>query len=234
MARSNNQYFSVLGRRLGFDRVHDYAVMLGLGERAGLDISGEQPGVLPEKELKDMGGVGLMTAFGTGISMTPLELTALVGAISNGGKLYYLQYPHTPQDDETFEPKVKRELKIASNGWEDIRDGMKGAVDYGTARLAGYNQDEPILGKTGTCTDAPSARHMGWFGSFNEVGSHRLVIVVMLTGGHNVNGPIAAGVGGQIYRQLSAERYFTADAGTRKKSDLPEIISTQVCCANGH
>jgi cell division protein FtsI/penicillin-binding protein 2 len=234
LARSNNQYFNILGRRLGFDRVHEYAEMLGLGEKAGLDIEGEEPGVLPETEKKALGGVGLMTSFGTGITMTPLELAALLSAISNGGKLYYLQYPHTPQEADLFEAKVKRELKIAPNGWEDIKDGMKGAVDYGTARLAGYDQNEPILGKTGTCTDAQSARHMGWFGSFNEAGAHRLVVVVMLTGGSNVSGPIAAGVGGRIYRHLSQERYFTADADAKKKSDLPEIISTQVCCSAGH
>ena len=76
---------------------------------------------------------------------------------------------------------------------------------------------------------------MGWFGSFNEVGAHRLVVVVMLTGGRNVSGPIAAGVAGAIYRNLSAQRYFVAD-GTpaKKKSDLPDIITTMPCCGTGH
>jgi hypothetical protein len=75
---------------------------------------------------------------------------------------------------------------------------------------------------------------MGWFGSFNEVGAHRLVVVVMLTGGGNVSGPVAAGVAGQIYRNLSAQRYFIAEAPEKKKSDLPEIISTMPCCSSGH
>ena len=44
LAKSNNQYFSALGNRLGFERVVHYAQMLGLGEKAGLDIDGEQPG----------------------------------------------------------------------------------------------------------------------------------------------------------------------------------------------
>ena len=67
LARSNNQYFNILGTRLGFDRVHHYAEMLGLGEKAGLDIPGEQPGFLPLEAPKN-GGVGMMTSFGTGIS----------------------------------------------------------------------------------------------------------------------------------------------------------------------
>src|SRR5258708_20876158 len=103
---------------------------------------------------------------------------------------------------------------------------MRGAVDFGTAGRAGYDASEPILGKTGTCTDFQTASHMGWFGSFNEVGAHRLVVVVMLTGGSNVSGPIASGVAGNIYRRLSAERYFVAAAPTqKKKSHLPDIIT---------
>ena len=227
LARSNNQYFNILGTRLGFDRVHHYAEMLGLGERAGIDIPGEQPGILP-LETPAHGGVGMMTSFGTGISMTPLELAALLSAIANGGTMYYLQYPRTQEEADHFTPKVKRPLQLAPTGIEDIKFGMRGAVDFGTARRAGYDSTEPILGKTGTCTDFQTASHMGWFGSFNEVGTHRLVVVVMLTGGTNVSGPIAAGVAGNIYRRLSAERYFVADA--KQKSDLPDIVTTMPCC----
>ena len=88
---------------------------------------------------------------------------------------------------------------------------------------------------SGNCTDFQTASHMGWFGSFNEVGAHRLVVVVMLTGGRNVSGPIAAGVAGAIYRNLSGQRYFMADgAPAKKKSDLPDIITTMPCCGVGH
>jgi cell division protein FtsI/penicillin-binding protein 2 len=229
LARSNNQYFNILGTRLGFDRVHHYAEMLGLGEKAGLDIPGEQPGYLP-LEAPEHGGVGMMTSFGTGISMTPLELAALLGAIANGGTMYYLQYPRTQDEVDSFAPKVKHPLHLAPTGIEDIKFGMRGAVDFGTARRAGYDNTEPILGKTGTCTDFQTASHMGWFGSFNEVGVHRLVVVVMLTGGSNVSGPIASGVAGGIYRRLSAERYFVAGADLKKKSDLPDIVTTMPCC----
>jgi len=229
LARSNNQYFNILGRRLGFDRVHRYAEMLGFGEKAGLEIVGEQPGLLPDAE--PAAGVGMMTSFGTGISMTPLELAALLGAIANGGTLYYLQYPQSQEEADHFEAKVKRALELAPNGIEDIKPGMRGAVDFGTARRAGYDATEPILGKTGTCTDAQSANKMGWFGSFNEVGTHRLVVVVMLTGHSNVSGPVAAGVAGSIYRNLSLQHYFAGETAAGKKSDLPEIITTQPCCA---
>jgi penicillin-binding protein 2 len=234
LAKSNNPYFNILGTRLGFDRVHRYAEMLGLGQKAGLDIDGEKPGILPEEAPKN-GGVGMMTSFGTGISQTPLELAAMLSAIANGGTMYYLQYPKSQQEGDNFAPRVKNTLELAPNGIEDIKFGMRGAVDFGTARRAGYDSTEPILGKTGTCTDFQTANHMGWFGSFNEVGAHRLVVVVMLTGGRNVSGPIAAGVAGNIYKRLSAERYFTLTAEERRKIDLPQIISTMPsCCSASH
>jgi len=224
IAHSNNQYFSILGNKLGFDRVTQYAHLLGLGEKAGLDIPGEQPGTIVSEPPK-FGGVGLMTSFGEGFQMTPLELAGMVSAIANGGTLYYLQYPRTPDEIEHFAPKVKRTLDVSAEELADLRPGMRGAVDFGTARRANADPTEPIFGKTGTCTDFPTSNHMGWFGSFNEVAHHQLVVVVMLTGTKTFNGPVASGVAGAIYRKLSDQRYFASDF-PRKNSDLPEIVTT--------
>ena len=230
LARSNNQYFAELGKRLGFERVVHYAQMLGLGETAGLDIPGEQPGTIAAEPPK-WGGVGLMTSFGEGFQMTPLELAGLLSAVANGGTLYYLQYPRTQIEIENFSPKVKRALDLAPNGISDIRMGMRGAVDYGTARRANYDPNESIFGKTGTCTDFRSSNHMGWFGSFIDEGIHHLVVVVMLTSPNkSVSGPLASGVAGAFYRNLSTQSYFASVAGNRR-SDLPEIITTSPCCA---
>jgi cell division protein FtsI/penicillin-binding protein 2 len=171
----------------------------------------------------------MMTSFGEGITITPLELAALLSAIANGGTLYYLQYPRTQVEIDQFAPQVKRALELAPNGIADIRMGMRAAVDYGTGRRAGYDPSEPVLGKTGTCTDSRLASHMGWFGSFNDVGHHQLVIVVMLAGSRSFSGAVAAGVAGAIYRTLSEQRYFAADTG--KRPGFPEIISTSPCCS---
>jgi cell division protein FtsI/penicillin-binding protein 2 len=228
LAKSNNQYFSALGNKLGFERVVHYAQMLGLGEKAGLDVDGEQSGSIAEAPPK-WGGVGLMTAFGEGFSMTPLELVGLISSIANGGTLYYLQYPKDAAGIEDFSPRVKRTLEIAPTGIEDIKIGMRGAVDHGTAVRANYDPNENIFGKTGTCTDFRAGSHMGWFGSFIEAEKRTLAIVVMLTSPvKSVSGPLASGVAGAFYRNLSNERYFAA-ADTAKKSDLPEILT---CCSH--
>jgi len=201
LAKSSNQYFASLGQKLGFERVSYYAKLFGLGEKAGLDIEGEQPGILPSSVPKS--GIGMMTSFGDGISLTPLELAALMGAVANGGTLYYLQYPKSQQEAQTLLPRVKRRLDI--DEWiPEIKPGMAGAVEYGTARRIGFDPNDPIYGKTGTCTDERSPTHLGWFGSFNEQGKNKLVVVVLLTGGRGVSGPSASGVAGQVYKNLDA------------------------------
>ncbi|MBI3207519.1 MAG: penicillin-binding protein, partial [Candidatus Solibacter usitatus] len=201
-----------------------YSRLFGLGERAGLSIDGEQPGMLPSAIPE--AGVGMMTSFGSGISLTPLELASLLSAVANGGTLYYLQHPTTLEEVANFVPRVKRKLDIRQ--WiPEVRPGMMGAVEYGTARRAGVNNDETILGKTGTCTDQRTPTHLGWFGSFNDVGRNTLVVVVLLTGGKPVNGPVASGVAGAVYRHLSQQNYF-AHARTISPSAL---TSTQMCCA---
>lgn len=205
LAKSNNPYFAKLGDQLGFEKVNYYARQFGLGEKAGLNIEGESPGIFPEAKPAGI-SVGLMTSFGEAIGLTPLQLTAMVSAIANGGTLYYLQYPRTQDDILSFEPKVKRYLEIQA-AIPEMKPGMMGAVDFGTARRAMYDMNEPIFGKTGTCTDART--HLGWFGSFNEINNRKLVVVVLLTGGKHVSGPVASGVAGQVYKLLSQQQYFS-------------------------
>jgi len=211
LAKSNNQYFAALGQRLGFERFSYYAKMFGLGEKAGLDIDQEKPGLLTPTVPKT--GVGMMTSFGDGISMTPLEYAAIIGSVANGGTLYYLQYPKSQADAQTLIPRVKRRLDIEPF-IPEVKPGMMGAVEYGTARRVGFDPDEPIYGKTGTCTDSRTPTHLGWFGSFTEMGKNKLVVVVLLTGGRPVSGPAASGVAGAVYKNLGLTTYFTASHGT--------------------
>jgi penicillin-binding protein 2 len=205
LAKSNNQYFASLGQKLGFERVSYYARLFGLGEKAGLDIEGEQAGLLPPAPPKN--GMGMMTSFGDGIALTPLELTALVSAVANGGTLYYLQYPKTQEDAQQILPRVKRHLDIEPL-IPEIKPGMQGAVQYGTARRIGADFMGSIFGKTGTCTDERSPTHLGWFGSFAETSHGKIAVVVLLTGGSGVSGPTAAGVAGNVYKNLEAVDYL--------------------------
>ena len=207
LALSINPYFEQLGRMLGFERVKHYANQFGLGELAGYDIPGEQLGVYPDQPLPEsQGGVGRMCSFGEGISMTPLQLGALVSAIANGGTLYYLQHPQTAEEVANFTPKVKRILDIAPL-IPEMKDGMAGAVNYGTARSLKVNFHEfPVLGKTGTCSN--NGTRYGWFASYAETPAGRIVTVFFLEGGRPTFGPKAAELTGIFYKGLAERNYF--------------------------
>jgi beta-lactamase class D len=225
LAHSNNAYFEAVGRKLGFEKVSYYAHQFGLGELAGYNLQGEQLGIFPSTELDaKLGGVGKMCSFGESISLTPLQLGALMAAIANGGTLYYLQHPSTPEEVANFTPKVKRRLDIGPI-IPDISDGMSGAVEYGTARQLRANFiEEPVLGKTGTCSK--NGTRYGWFGSYAYTQFGRIVTVVFLEGGRPTFGPKAAELAGHMYRNLYDHDFFaykpiapaTAERTTRSMS----------------
>jgi membrane carboxypeptidase/penicillin-binding protein len=207
LAKSNNLYFEEMGRELGFDRVRHYATQFGLGELAGYNIAGEQLGVYPDQPIAESeGGVARMCSFGQGVSLTPLQLGAFVAAIANGGTLYYLQHPTTPEEVADFQPKVKRTLDIGRYV-PDVEDGMAGAVEYGTARRlrANFNQ-LPVFGKTGTCSN--DGTRYGWFASYSESPQGAMVTVFFLEGGRPVFGPRAAELTGEFYKNLWDRDYF--------------------------
>jgi len=201
LAHSNNAYFEALGRKLGFEKVAYYAHEYGLGELAGYNISGEQVGAYPDEAIPEkLGGVGKMCSYGEGVSMTPLQLGAMVSAIANGGTLYYLQHPTTPEEVAGFQPRVKRQLDIAPV-IPELSDGMLGAVRYGTARSLRLNfNEEDILGKTGTCSH--DGTRYGWFASYANTSVGRVVVVIFLQGGRPTFGPKAAEIAGRMYRNM--------------------------------
>jgi penicillin-binding protein 2 len=215
LAYSNNYYFANLGVKLGYTRMNYYARLFGYGEKAGLNIEGEHPGYFPPAPPKE-GGMGMLTSFGEEISQTPLELAALIGAVANGGTLYWLQYPRSGEDIHGFQPQVKRHLDIEKL-IPDMKPGMRGAVEFGTARRA--KQDDEILGKTGTCSEGRT--HLGWFGSFNEGGGRKLVVVVMLTGGRPSIGSMASSVAGDVYKRLASQQFFRPGMQVTPATILP-------------
>lgn len=213
LAHSNNAYFEAVGRQLGFEKVAYYAHQFGLGELAGYNIPGEQLGRYPSEEIPaSLGGVGKMCSFGEGVSMTPLQLGALVSAIANGGTLYYLQHPTSPDEIADFQPVIKRRLDIGDL-IPEMSDGMAGAVAYGTARSLRLNfNEETILGKTGTCSHAGT--RYGWFASYANTSVGHIVVVVFLEGGRQTFGPKAAELAGHMYRALYDHDFFQGKPAT--------------------
>jgi cell division protein FtsI/penicillin-binding protein 2 len=192
-----------VGRRIGFEKWREHVLEFGFGELAGYKIDGEHLGTLPEQPAK-FGGVARMSSFGFDISFTPLQLAAFISAVANGGTLYYLQYPRTPEELENFQPRVKRQLNVQSL-LPELREGMQAAVDYGTARKA-WQPFDTVYGKTGTCSHEGS--FLGWFASYEGAPDGRLAVVVLLRSPRHTGGGSAAEVAGRVYRNLYERNYF--------------------------
>jgi penicillin-binding protein 2 len=211
MAHSNNVYFEEVGTRLGFPRVHQYAHLVGLGERAGYNIPEEQPGLIPAVP-PAYGGVARMSSFGEGIRLTPLQLASLVSTLANGGTQYYLQYPRSADARQNFQPRVRQQLDIAPL-LPDLREGMLAAVMYGTAKQSYDPDGEQALGKTGTCNDESLGGRLGWFVSYADQAHPKIVLVVLIRGGGRaVSGPHASEIAGRIYHGLRERNYFAESA----------------------
>ncbi|WP_044642469.1 stage V sporulation protein D [Risungbinella massiliensis] len=150
---SCNPGFVNLGNRLGKEKLMEYIKKFGFGQKTGIDLNGEAKGILfrPER----MGPVELATtAFGQGVSVTPIQQVVAVAAAVNGGKLLEPHLakawidPKTNKVVEEVQPEVKAQV-ISEETSKIVRESLESVVARGTGRRAfidGYR----VGGKTGT------------------------------------------------------------------------------------
>lgn len=150
---SCNPGFVEMGQRLGEEKLFSYIDAFGFGEKTGIDLVGEQKGIL--FDLEDVGPVELATtSFGQGVSVTAIQQVAAVSAAINGGNLvtpYILKEIRDPITDEVLkvkEPEIKRQV-ISEETSEEVRFSLESVVANGTGRNA-YIDGYRVGGKTGT------------------------------------------------------------------------------------
>ncbi|MFD2116227.1 stage V sporulation protein D [Paenibacillus yanchengensis] len=159
---SCNPGFVTLGNRLGKETLFQYIKDFGFGKKTGIDISGEENGIL--FKLSQVGPVELATtAFGQGVSVTPIQQVAAVSAAINGGTLYkpYVVKSwlnrETGETVQAVEPEVVREV-VSEGTSKQVRDALESVVAKGTGRNAfidGYR----VGGKTGTAQKVINGRY---------------------------------------------------------------------------
>ncbi len=160
---SCNPGFVILGQRLGKETLMSYVKKFGFGEKTGVDLSGEENGILFKVE--NMGPVETATtAFGQGVSVTPIQQVMGVSAAINGGNLYtpYLvksiSNPQTYEVLKSFSPVLKRQV-ISEETSKLVRFALENVVAKGTgnnAYINGYN----VGGKTGTAQKVHNGTYM--------------------------------------------------------------------------
>ena len=160
---SCNPGFVELGERLGKDKLFNYIHDFGFGEKTGIDLQGEGKGIL--FNVDRVGPVEqATTAFGQGVSVTPIQQVMAVSAAVNGGTLYTPYIAKEIKDPATGEtimkksPKAKRQV-ISKETSKEIRRALETVVAKGSGKGAfvdGYR----VGGKTGTAQKAQNGRYL--------------------------------------------------------------------------
>jgi stage V sporulation protein D (sporulation-specific penicillin-binding protein) len=160
---SCNPGFVELGQRLGKDTLFKYIKNFGFGQKTGIDLQGEGTGIM--FKMSNVGPVELATtAFGQGVSVTPIQQVAAVAAAVNGGTLYTpyiakeLVDPITKQVVMKKSPTAKRRV-ISEATSKEIRHALESVVAQGTGGRA-FVDSYRVGGKTGTAQKAKDGRYL--------------------------------------------------------------------------
>lgn len=217
---SCNPGFVELGERLGKDNLFKYIKGFGFGEKTGIDLQGEGKGIL--FNLDRVGPVEqATTAFGQGVSVTPIQQVTAVSAAINGGTLYTPYIAKELIDPTTGEvvmkknPVSKRKV-ISSETSAEIRNALENVVAQGTGGKAfvdGYR----VGGKTGTAQKAQNGRylennHIVSFIGFAPADDPQIVVYVAVDNpkgtvqfGGTVAAPIVGNIIGDSLRVMGVE-----------------------------
>lgn len=198
LVESCDVYFYEAGRRLGIDKIHEYATGLGLGEKTGIALGKERQGLIPstawKKETKKLPwfpGETLNAAIGQGyVAATPIQLAFMMGAVANSGIRY------KPSLIKDTEPVIAGRLKINPENLNIVKKGLLGVVNErsGTGWMA-KSYITPVSGKTGTSQVIASRRgplalserfrDHAWFVAFAPEEKPEIALAVLVEhGGH--------------------------------------------------
>ena len=212
--KSLNTGFAQVGLSLGAEKMMHYTRVFGFGERTGIDLPGEEEGILFSAD--DMRDSDIATtAIGQSIAVTPLQLVTAMAAIANGGTLmhpYIVREIRNP-DGSVYEERAPREIRRVLEPTVDrtligLLEQVVASGGGKKAEVKGYR----IAGKTGTAQKIRretagylEGRYIASFCGFAPVEDPIFTVLVMIDdprGGDFYGGQIAAPVASRIFTQL--------------------------------
>jgi penicillin-binding protein 2 len=208
--KSCNVYFYNVGNILGVDKIHEYAVRLGLAGRTGIDLPDEIESIIPSSDwkLKTTGekwyqGETISVAIGQGqVTVTPIALATMMATVANGGTVVTPHLVKAVDEGQGWRPLAspapRSVLPIKPAALDQVVRGLwlvvNGQGTAARAAIAGHD----VVGKTGTAqviskegrlaaegkTDQNLNDH-SWFVFFAPRSSPRVAGVVFVEhGGH--------------------------------------------------
>lgn len=160
---SCNPGFVVLGQRLGKNTLFDYIDAFGFGKKTGVDLNGESSGIIFDRS--KVGPVELATtAFGQGVSVTPIQQVTAVSAAINGGilyKPYILKSINEPETNTVIKENKPTKVKqvISEKTSKKVREALENVVANGSGRTS-YIDGYRVGGKTGTAQKVENGHYL--------------------------------------------------------------------------
>ncbi|MBC7361381.1 MAG: penicillin-binding protein 2 [Candidatus Aminicenantes bacterium] len=218
---SCNVYFYQLGRRINIDTIANFARLLGLGQKTGVDMPGEKEGLVPSSawKRKVLGqawfpGETISVAIGQGpLLVTPLQIAAMTACVANRG---IRVTPRLVKSEITEADRKK--VDLPPEIFEKVIEGMWRSVNDGGTGHGAYQPGFDICGKTGSTqvisreTAEKLALRGGeikkthsWFSGFAPRYNPQIVVTVLVEYG-GMGGQTAAPIAGEIFK-IYREKY---------------------------
>ena len=193
---SVNTYFYLFSKDVGIEKFAEVAREYGLGERTGIDIPGEERGVVPTPEWKLervkekwLPGDLVNMSIGQGYVLTsPLQMVMIYQGIANKGIMYKPtvvdKFVSFDGKEEINEPEILRKLPFKPENIEIVREALKEPVNKpgGTARIL-YFPNIPVSAKTGTAQNTGFKDHHSWIAGYFPSDDPEIVFVSLVEGG---------------------------------------------------
>lgn len=218
--QSINTGFALVGLDLGADKLISYARLFGFGEPTGIELSGEEIGILYTPDEMVDSDIATM-AIGQSIAVTPLQLITAFCAIANDG---ILLKPHIIKSiknangttySETHVEEVRRTIDSASDKTlVGLLEQVVATGGGGKASVRGYR----IAGKTGTAQKVSEygdgyseGKYIASFCGFAPVENPQVALLVMIDEpygsfyGGQIAAPVASRIFSQVFRYLRIE-----------------------------
>ncbi|MCL5784651.1 MAG: penicillin-binding protein 2 [Patescibacteria group bacterium] len=223
LERSNDTYFYKISQIIGENAIADWAKKLYLGGKLGIDLPGEEKGLVPDNAWKQENygqpwypGDTLHMAIGQGFVLaTPLQVLGFTSYIASDGNLYK---PELLRDDK---PKILAANLLPKEQIKLIKDGLKLVPKDGGTAWPFFNFPIETAGKTGTAEYGdPKDRTHAWYTSFAPADDPKIALTVLIEGGGEGSN-VAAPVAKETYRwylspdknRLIKDLYTATDSG---------------------
>ena len=225
VAVSCNIVFWTLGGRLGDERLHRYARMLGLAQPTGIDLPTEASGTIPSAEWKRRiykepwyPGDTMNMAIGQGyVVVTPVQVARMLSAVANGGTLFAPRLARRVLAADGFEvmsyaPVSSGKLAVAPESLATLREALRMAVEWGTGTAAAV-PGLAVAGKTGSAENPRGIPH-AWFAGYAPADRPALVVVAFVEHGFR-GGVTAAPIAKAIFAAAQQALLAASNDGAR-------------------